>query len=76
MTELTGDDLVVLQLAGRGLAAGPLANAIRDAGFTSDIAYYRKLHWLLEQEAALKAYPVLVNRLRRLRDSRSAARRR
>lgn len=71
---LTDNDVAVLELAGRTLPEGDMLNAIRDLGF-SEVYFYRKLNWLIDQEMTLAAYPVLVNRLRRLRESRSAARR-
>ncbi|OZC62102.1 hypothetical protein CH267_00740 [Rhodococcus sp. 06-621-2] len=41
----------------------------------SPIRYYQLLAALLDEPTALEAEPVLVNRLRRIRDSRKIARR-
>ena len=40
----------------------------------SSTAYYQHLNRLLDSHAALAAYPVLINRLRRIRDARNAQR--
>ena len=37
-------------------------------------AYYQHLNRLLDSQAALAEYPVLINRLRRIRDARNAQR--
>ena len=70
---LADDEVAVLELADRGLQGGALANAIRGLGYPHDVAYYRKLNWLLDTPKAVRQYPVLVNRLRRIRESRTAA---
>ncbi|OZF09859.1 hypothetical protein CH300_00310 [Rhodococcus sp. 15-1154-1] len=41
----------------------------------SPVRYYQLLAALLDEPTALEAEPVLVNRLRRIRDSRKIARR-
>lgn len=74
MVELTDTDRAVLELAGRGLAPGLMANAI--AGLEiAEFRFYQLLNQLLDTQAAEAAYPVLVHRLRRLRAIRCAARR-
>jgi hypothetical protein len=49
-------------------------DAIRVLYGLSPIRYYQRLNELLDTERALAAEPVLVNRLRRIRDSRQLAR--
>jgi hypothetical protein len=44
--------------------------ARQDLGLSAT-EYYQRLNALLERAEALAAYPVLVNRLRRLRDGRT-----
>jgi hypothetical protein len=46
--------------------------AIRAQLAMSDVAYYQQLNRLLDDHAALAAFPQLVYRLRRIRDSRTA----
>lgn len=72
---LDDDEIAILQVADLGLSRGELANAIRGLEL-SETAYFRRLNWLLDTARAAKQYPGLINRLRRLRESRSAARRR
>jgi hypothetical protein len=55
--------------------AGAKEQAIRDRFGLSPTRYYQILNGLLDRPAALAADPVLVARLRRLRTSRSRARR-
>jgi hypothetical protein len=71
---LTAQEHAVLQLADSGLEGGPFLNAVRDLGFEGQTAYWRLLNQLIDTEKALAAYPVLVNRLRRLRAARTARR--
>ncbi|HEX5542889.1 MAG TPA: DUF3263 domain-containing protein [Micromonospora sp.] len=56
--------------------AGAKEQAIRDTFGLSTTRYYQILNGLLDNPAALAAEPVLVGRLRRLRASRTRARRR
>ncbi|MFH5231935.1 DUF3263 domain-containing protein [Antrihabitans spumae] len=49
--------------------------AIRETFDMSAVRYYSHLNELLDEPEALAANPVLVNRLRRLRDSRARVRR-
>lgn len=63
----------ILRLAGSGADAGAMANAIRDLGM-DEVPFYQRLNRLLDDPDALAAYPVVVNRLRRLREG--SARRR
>jgi hypothetical protein len=76
VTELTDAERAVLQLADSGLQLGAMANAIRDLGFSSDTAYAAALNELIGTEKAEREFPVLVHRLRRLRRSSVAFRRR
>lgn len=70
---LSDNDLRVLDAAGAGHTPGEMANVIRELGFTQG-AYYQRLSWLLDQHDAVQARPMLVNRLRRLRDQRTRSR--
>jgi hypothetical protein len=54
--------------------AGSKEQAIRDIFDLSPTRYYQLLNALLDNPAAMASAPVLVNRLRRLRASRSRAR--
>lgn len=51
--------------------AGDKEAAIRETFDMSPVRYYSHLNALLDEPEALAAEPVLVNRLRRLRDSRA-----
>jgi Protein of unknown function (DUF3263) len=53
---------------------GAKEDAIRLLFRMTPVTYYRRLNLLLDTERALAAEPVLVNRLRRIRDSRRVAR--
>lgn len=53
---------------------GGKEQAIRDTFGLSTTHYYQTLNRLLDEPAALRHDPVLVGRLRRLRDSRVQAR--
>ncbi|MFH5209216.1 DUF3263 domain-containing protein [Antrihabitans sp. NCIMB 15449] len=55
--------------------AGDKEAAIRDTFDMSPMRYYQLLGTLIDEPEALAAEPVLVNRLRRLRDSRARVRR-
>lgn len=54
--------------------AGAKEQAIRDTFGLSPTRYYQRLNRLLDEPAALAHDPVLVNRLRRLRVSRTRSR--
>jgi hypothetical protein len=53
---------------------GAKEQAVRDEFGITAIAYYQRLNALLDRPAALCEYPLLVKRLRRLRESRRASR--
>lgn len=57
-------------------ARGSKEEAIHAEFGLSPVRYYVALNRLLDDPEALAAEPVLVNRLRRIRDSRSTVRRR
>lgn len=72
---LTATDTVILNLEARHWRhAGTKEQAIRSELGLSATAYYARLNQLLDEPAALERNPVLVNRLRRLREQRRAAR--
>lgn len=55
--------------------AGAKEAAIRDQLGMSAVRYYQRLNALLDNGEALAYAPALVNRLRRVRERRAAARR-
>ncbi|CAM3295587.1 DUF3263 domain-containing protein [Stackebrandtia soli] len=55
-------------------SAGAKQQAIRDEFGCDAIEYYQRLADLLDEPAALRAEPTLINRLRRVRDARRRAR--
>lgn len=55
---------------------GAKEQAVRDTFDMSATRYYQHLNRILDEPEALKAHPMLVSRLRRLREQRSGARRR
>ncbi|MER6401340.1 MULTISPECIES: DUF3263 domain-containing protein [unclassified Kitasatospora] len=68
-------DTAVLELEGRQWrTAGAKERAIREELGLSSTRYYQLLNALLDRPAALAHAPVLVNRLRRVREARRAAR--
>ncbi|WP_354641860.1 DUF3263 domain-containing protein [Kitasatospora camelliae] len=68
-------ELAVLALEGRQWrTAGAKERAIREELGISSTRYYQVLNGLLDREEALAQAPVLVNRLRRLREEKRAAR--
>lgn len=68
-------DLAVLALEGRQWrTAGAKERAIREELGLSSTRYYQLLNALLDRPEALAHAPVLVNRLRRIREARRAAR--
>lgn len=75
MDELTDEQTAMLALeAQRWKYAGTKAAAIREVFDISSVVYYARLNWLIDQPAAEAAQPMLVRRLRRLRDARRAVR--
>jgi hypothetical protein len=54
--------------------AGAKESSIKELFNLTPPAYYQMLNNLIDREAALMAQPLLVKRLLRLRDQRSAAR--
>ncbi|MFF2143009.1 DUF3263 domain-containing protein [Kitasatospora sp. NPDC101155] len=75
MGELSERDRAVLALEGRQWrTAGAKERAIREELGLSSTRYYQLLNGLLDREEALAAAPVLVNRLRRVREARRGAR--
>ena len=54
--------------------AGAKESAIKELFDLTPPAYYQMLNNLIDREDALRAEPILVKRLRRLRESRTAAR--
>ncbi|WP_380278239.1 DUF3263 domain-containing protein [Kitasatospora purpeofusca] len=68
-------DRAVLELEGRSWrTAGAKERAVREELGLSSTRYYQLLNALLDRPEALAHAPVLVNRLRRVRDARRAAR--
>ncbi|MDH6112256.1 hypothetical protein P3T36_003666 [Kitasatospora sp. MAP12-15] len=75
MTGLTERDLAVLALEGRSWRTqGAKEQAIREELGISSTRYYQLLNGLLDREEAVAHAPVLVYRLRRIRDARRAER--
>ena len=54
--------------------AGAKESSIKELFNLTPPAYYQLLNNLIDREAAVMAEPILVNRLRRLRDARTQAR--
>ena len=54
--------------------AGAKESAIKELFDLTPARYYQLLNDLIDKDAALVAAPILVKRLRRLRDARTAAR--
>jgi hypothetical protein len=54
--------------------AGSKESAVRQLFNLTPSAYYQLLNNLIDKEAALMAQPILVKRLRRIRDARATAR--
>lgn len=73
-TTLTARDDAVLGVAALALTPSTLANRIHDLGL-SDTRFHQILNGLLENREALERYPVVVNRLRRVRATRQRFRR-
>ncbi|MGW4898652.1 DUF3263 domain-containing protein [Kitasatospora sp. NPDC004240] len=75
MGELGERDLAVLELESRQWrTAGAKERAIREELGLSGTRYYQLLNALLDRPEALAHAPVLVNRLRRVREARRGAR--
>lgn len=75
MRDLTPRDRAILAFEGRWWKhLGVKEQAILDEFGWSATRYYLHLTDLLDQPAALEAEPQLVNRLRRLRETRRGAR--
>ncbi|WP_370131198.1 DUF3263 domain-containing protein [Streptacidiphilus sp. EB103A] len=73
--ELTDRDRAVLALEARAWrTAGAKEAAIREQLGLAPVRYYQVLNGLLDRPAAVSYDPVLVNRLRRLREARRARR--
>lgn len=73
---MTPLDRMILDFEKRWYRAQGNKEADIDEVFSlSPVRYYQLLAALLDEPTALEAEPVLVNRLRRIRDSRQAARR-
>ncbi|MFJ8433030.1 DUF3263 domain-containing protein [Kitasatospora sp. NPDC094019] len=72
---LDARDRAVLALEGRSWrTAGAKERAVREELGLSSARYYQLLNGLLDRPEALAHAPVLVNRLRRVREARRAAR--
>ena len=72
---LTDEQLAILDIEGKHWRnVGSKEQAIRTRLGISATRYYQLLGHLVDDPAALERNPVLVNRLRRLRDARRAAR--
>ena len=66
----------MLEFAARApRALGAREHAIRQELGQEPVAYYQQLNRLLDDPRALAAYPVVVNRLRRIRNQRAENRR-
>lgn len=72
---LTDDEKQMLAIEGKWWRySGAKEQAIRDQLDVSATRYYQLLNALLEREAALAYDPLLVKRLRRLRDAKKRSR--
>jgi hypothetical protein len=72
---LTDEDRAVLAFERQWWKhAGAKEQAIKDTFDLSATRYYQRLNALLDRESAYVADPVLVKRLRRLRETRQGAR--
>jgi hypothetical protein len=70
---LSDDDLGLLRFESRPWRSGPAkAAAIVEQFGCTPVRYYQRLTRLIERPAAAAAAPVLVARLRRIRDARTA----
>lgn len=75
MSNLSELDTRILELESHPpRSIGAKEEAIRARVGLSPIRYYQRLNQLIDVPAAQAAYPILVNRLRRVRDSRAQER--
>lgn len=75
MSNLSELDTRILELESHPpRSIGAKEEAIRVRVGLSPIRYYQRLNQLIDVPAAQAAYPILVNRLRRVRDSRAQER--
>ncbi|MGE7433614.1 MULTISPECIES: DUF3263 domain-containing protein [Kitasatospora] len=75
MSGLSERELAVLALEARQWrTAGAKERAIREELGLSATRYYQLLNGLLDREEALAHDPVLINRLRRIREAKRAER--
>lgn len=73
--ELTPEDIAILDFENAWWKhAGAKDTAIRDRFELTPTAYYQRLNQLIDRTSALIYAPMLVKRLRRLRDARRAER--
>lgn len=73
--DLTGQQVEVLEFERQWWKyPGAKETAVRERFDMSSTRYYQVLNALIDQPAALEADPMLVRRLRRLRDARQAQR--
>ena len=75
--ELTDLDRHILEIASHLTAATPPGRReryIREQADITPTRFYQHLNALLDHPAAAAGYPLLVNRLRRIRDTRRTAR--
>lgn len=68
------DDRVLLTIAGSGLRVGWLEAEFMDRIGLTAIRAWQRINRLIDTQEAEAEFPVLVHRLRRLRDQRRAAR--
>ncbi|GAW54799.1 DUF3263 domain-containing protein [Nocardioides sp. PD653] len=74
-TGLTDTELAILDLEGQWWKyAGAKETRVRDLFDMSATRYYQVLNALIDQPAALEHDPLLVGRLRRIRDARQRQR--
>jgi len=73
MAELSEQDRAILALEAAlpGLGGEKERRAREELGLSAT-AYYQRLNALLDRAAALAVYPVVVNRLRRIRARRTS----
>ncbi|MDH6126269.1 DUF3263 domain-containing protein [Kitasatospora sp. GP82] len=75
MAELSERELAVLALEARQWrTAGAKERAVREELDLSATRYYQLLNGLLDRQEALAHDPVLINRLRRIREAKRAER--
>jgi len=75
MSELSESDARLLAFEERApRSAGAKEELIRSELGMSPVRYYQRLNLLIDAPAALAAHPVLLGRLRRIRDRRAEER--